>query len=113
MTDSTFTDRLGLPIGTTDDNAAAHYKEGVDLYMSGNPGGEAALRDAMTADPGFALAPAALTRRFLSRLSADQLPDMTKFTVYCWPGTVMSVCVIEPAASLLSSTERVLSGDGS
>jgi tetratricopeptide (TPR) repeat protein len=57
---ATFTDRLGLPIGTANDAAAARYREGVDLYMSGNPGSEAALRNAMAADPGFALAPAAL-----------------------------------------------------
>lgn len=54
-------DRLGLTIGTTDDKAAARYRTGVDLHMSGNPGGEAALREAAAADPGFALAPAALT----------------------------------------------------
>ena len=54
-------DRHGLTIGTANDEAAARYQQGVDLYLSGNPGGEAALREAMTADPGFALAPAALT----------------------------------------------------
>ena len=54
-------DRLGLTIGTASDKAAASYQAGVDLHMSGNPGGEAALREAAAADPGFALAPAALT----------------------------------------------------
>ena len=54
-------DRHGLTISTANGKAAARYQDGVDLYMSGNPGGEAALREAVTADPGFALAPAALT----------------------------------------------------
>lgn len=54
-------DRHGLTISTADDTAAARYQDGVDLYMSGNAGGEAALREAMAADPEFALAPAALT----------------------------------------------------
>jgi tetratricopeptide (TPR) repeat protein len=62
MTDNaTFTDRHGFSIGTTSTAAAASYRDGVDLYMSGNPGGEAALREAMAVDPDFALAPAALT----------------------------------------------------
>lgn len=54
-------DRHGLTIGTADGKAAASYQVGVDLHMSGNPGGEEALREAAAADPGFALAPAALT----------------------------------------------------
>ena len=54
-------DRHGLTIGTADGEAASRYQDGVDLFMSGNPGGEAALREAAAADPGFALAPAALT----------------------------------------------------
>ncbi len=54
-------DRHGFTISTADDTAAARYQDGVDLYMSGNAGGEAALREAMAADPEFALAPAALT----------------------------------------------------
>ena len=57
----THRDRLGLAIGTANDKAAASYGAGVDLHMSGNPGGEEALRQAAAADPGFALAPAALT----------------------------------------------------
>ena len=57
----THRDRHGLTISTSDDEAAARYQDGVDLYLSGNPGGEVALREAAEADPGFALAPAALT----------------------------------------------------
>ena len=54
-------DRYGFAIGTADAGAAARYRDGVDLHLSGNPGGEAALREAAAADSGFALAPAALT----------------------------------------------------
>ena len=71
-------DRHGLTIGTADGEAASRYQAGVDLFMSGNPGGEAALREAAAADPGFALAPAALTmvlrdtgRRDEARETAD------------------------------------------
>ena len=53
-------DRYGLAMGTASGAAASRYQEGVDLHLSGNPGGEAALREAAAADPGFALAPAAL-----------------------------------------------------
>ena len=58
---ATHRDRHGLAISTASDTAASQYQDGVDHYMAGNPGGEAALREAMTADPEFALAPAALT----------------------------------------------------
>ena len=53
-------DRYGLTIVTANDEAAASYQDGVDLHLSGNPGGEAALGKAIAADSGFALAPAAL-----------------------------------------------------
>ena len=54
-------DRYGLPIATASAEAASRYRDGVDLHLSGNPGGEAALREAAAADSGFALASAALT----------------------------------------------------
>ncbi|MDE0059925.1 MAG: hypothetical protein OXI22_01920 [Defluviicoccus sp.] len=54
-------DRYGFPIATASAAAASRYRDGVDLHLSGNPGGEAALRGAAAADSGFALAPAALT----------------------------------------------------
>ncbi len=60
-TTATHQDRHGFTISTASGAAAARYQDGVDLYMSGNAGGEAALREAMAADPEFALAPAALT----------------------------------------------------
>lgn len=57
---TTHRDRHGFTISTASAVAAAKYQEGVDLYMSGNAGGDAVLREAMAADPEFALAPAAL-----------------------------------------------------
>ncbi|MGE3935278.1 MAG: hypothetical protein AB7F67_18595 [Rhodospirillaceae bacterium] len=53
-------DRLGFDLSTASAAAAAQYQTGVDLYMSGHAGAEPALQGAMAADPGFALAPAAL-----------------------------------------------------
>jgi tetratricopeptide (TPR) repeat protein len=58
--DPTQRDRHDYPISTHNPEAAKKYQEGVDLYMSGNAGSEAALRAAMSADAKFALAPAAL-----------------------------------------------------
>ena len=45
---ATRVDRYGFTLGTTSASAAAAYQEGVDLYMSGNAGGEAALPEAMS-----------------------------------------------------------------
>lgn len=56
----TLQDRHGFPVSTDSERAAERYQNGVDLYMSGNAGGEATLRDAMNEDATFALAPAAL-----------------------------------------------------
>jgi hypothetical protein len=55
-------DSRGMPLSTTSDIAAEHYREGVDLLLSAWPGAAEALRAAITADPDFALAHAALAR---------------------------------------------------
>lgn len=60
MTGQAHRDRFGFTITTASAAAAEKYQQGVDLYMSGNAGSEAALRAAMEDDPQFALAPAAL-----------------------------------------------------
>lgn len=57
---ATHEDRHGLTLSTEKSVAAEKYQEGVDLYMSGNVGGGEVLREAMAADPEFALPPAAL-----------------------------------------------------
>jgi hypothetical protein len=49
-------DRYGLPISTSSDAAAAHYREGVDLMLAAWPGAGEALDAAIEADPDFALA---------------------------------------------------------
>ncbi|MDO8411052.1 MAG: tetratricopeptide repeat protein [Phenylobacterium sp.] len=56
------TDRRGLPISTTSDLAADRYREGVDLMFAGWPSADAALDQAIAADPDFALAHAARAR---------------------------------------------------
>ena len=55
-------DRRDLPISTTSDLAAERYREGVELLLSAWPGAAEALEAAIAADPGFALAHAALAR---------------------------------------------------
>jgi hypothetical protein len=49
-------DRYGLPLTTTSEAAATHYREGVDLLLSAWPGVAAAFNAAITADPEFAMA---------------------------------------------------------
>jgi tetratricopeptide (TPR) repeat protein len=56
------TDRLGYPLATGSPEAAAAYRAGVDLLLSGYPGAEACLGESLRHDPGFALAHAALAR---------------------------------------------------
>ena len=56
------TDARGLPLSTASAQAAAQYREGVDLLLAAWPGADAALDGAIAADPGFALAHAARAR---------------------------------------------------
>jgi hypothetical protein len=56
------TDLRGLPISTSSDLAAEHYRAGVDLLLSAWPGAAEALERAAAADPDFALAHAARAR---------------------------------------------------
>ena len=49
-------DRYDLPLTTTSDRAAAHYRDGVDCMLSAWHGAEDAFDKAIAEDPGFALA---------------------------------------------------------
>jgi len=49
-------DRYDLPLTTTSDRAAAHYRDGVDCMLSAWHGAETAFDKAIAEDPGFALA---------------------------------------------------------
>ena len=55
-------DRYGLALATGSSKAASAYGEGLDLILSGYPGAEERLREAIAHDEGFALAHAALAR---------------------------------------------------
>src|SRR5262245_30566064 len=55
-------DRYGLPLSTSSETAAAHYRQGVDLMFSAWPGVGDALDAAIAADPDFALARIARAR---------------------------------------------------
>ncbi|MCK1385655.1 tetratricopeptide repeat protein [Bradyrhizobium sp. 21] len=48
-------DRYGLPLSTSSQQAAAAYREGVDLMLAGWTGTVEALESAIAADPDFAL----------------------------------------------------------
>ena len=48
-------DRYGFPLSTTSHEAAAAYREGVDLMLAGWTGTAETLERAMAADPDFAL----------------------------------------------------------
>lgn len=55
-------DRYGLPLSTTSTQAAAAYRDGVDLLLAFWPGATAAFERAIMLDPDFALAHAARAR---------------------------------------------------
>jgi Tfp pilus assembly protein PilF len=58
----TYQDRYGLAISTASSEAAAAYREGVDLLLAGWPGAAEAFERAIAADPDFALAHVARAR---------------------------------------------------
>jgi tetratricopeptide (TPR) repeat protein len=62
-----YVDRRGLPLSTSSDGAAGHYRDGVDLLLSAWPGVDVALDQAIAADPDFALAHAARARLHATR----------------------------------------------
>jgi len=55
-------DSHDLPLTTVSEYAAEQYRLGIDLQLSGWPGAELALNNALQADPSFALAHAAMAR---------------------------------------------------
>ncbi|WP_249150834.1 tetratricopeptide repeat protein [Bradyrhizobium sp. JYMT SZCCT0180] len=55
-------DRYDLPLTTTSDRAAAHYRDGMDCMLSAWHGAEDAFDRAIREDPGFALAHIARAR---------------------------------------------------
>jgi hypothetical protein len=65
-------DSRGLPISTTSDLAAEHYRKGVDLLLSAWPGAAEALEEAIADDPDFALAHAARARLHAIRAEPAQ-----------------------------------------
>ncbi len=65
------TDSRGLPITTRSAEAASLYREGVDLLLSAWPGAVETLGRAVEADPGFALARAALARAHAVRAEPE------------------------------------------
>jgi hypothetical protein len=64
-----FRDRYGLDLTTSSQDAADAYVRGIDAALAFNSGAEDALRQAIAADPGFALAHVALARQL--QLAAD------------------------------------------
>jgi tetratricopeptide (TPR) repeat protein len=56
------TDRYGLDLTTASSEAAAAYRDGVDLVLSAYPGAEKSFGSALQHDQGFALAHAGLAR---------------------------------------------------
>ncbi|MEO8203581.1 MAG: tetratricopeptide repeat protein [Betaproteobacteria bacterium] len=65
-------DRYGLEMSCASQDARDAYVEGVDLFLSANFGSEAAFGRAIAAEPGFALAHAALgrTQQLYARIDA-------------------------------------------
>jgi hypothetical protein len=71
-------DSRGLPLSTTSDSAAAHYREGVELMLAAWPGAAEALDAAIHDDPQFALAHAARARLHAISAQAAEARAATK-----------------------------------
>jgi hypothetical protein len=71
-------DRRGLSLSTNSERAAARYRDGVDLLLSGWPGAADALEAAIVADPEFALAHAARAR--LHAIRAEPMEARARIT---------------------------------
>src|ERR1700742_4542331 len=56
MSGAVHEDRYGLPLSTHSSEAAAAYRDGIDLMLSAWPGAADAIERAIAADPDFALA---------------------------------------------------------
>lgn len=65
-------DSRGLALSTVSPDAARLYRDGVDLLLSTWPGAVETLRQAVDADPDFALAHAALARAHATRQQAAE-----------------------------------------
>jgi hypothetical protein len=65
-------DRYGLPLTTTSRPAVDAYVEGVDRVLSAQPGADRCFRQAIDADPAFALAHVALARALQLRMDVAQ-----------------------------------------
>jgi hypothetical protein len=57
-------DRYGLPLSSSSLEACERYVAGVDVMLSYQPGADTELQAALSVDPGFAMAHAALARHF-------------------------------------------------
>src|SRR3954469_3845455 len=69
-------DRYDLPLTTTSDRAAAHYRDGMDCMLSAWHGAEDAFDRAIQEDPGFALAHIARARVHLLNMQPDEARSM-------------------------------------
>src|SRR5215204_1902793 len=67
MTAPTAFDRYDLPLSTSSPLAATHYIDGVDRLLGFDLDADVRLQEAIDADPGFALAHAALALHFQSQ----------------------------------------------
>ena len=93
-------DRYGLPISTSSEAARAAYIAGCDGVLSAAHGDAAQLAQAIEADPGFALAHAALARaRFLmadvagARQSAARARELAATATSREQGHVDALCL--------------------
>lgn len=82
-----FQDRYGLPLSTGLQRAATDYVEAIDRMLSGNPGGEALLDDALAVDDGFALAHAARARALQLRGQTAEAKQVAARARACAAGT--------------------------
>jgi hypothetical protein len=100
------TDRYGLPVTASSSASLDAYVDAVDRLLAGQPGIESRLADALAADPGFALAYAALARcHQLHGRGADARAAMAR--------AVDAAATLTPRErSHVAALAKVVAGDG-
>lgn len=99
-------DSRGLPLSTRSPVAAERYRTAVDLLLSAWPGADAALDEAIAADPEFALAHA--TR---ARLHAIQLESNAARARIATAREVVARCGTERERSHVAVLSLLIAGD--
>lgn len=101
-------DRYDLELTTTSEQAAAHYRDGVDCMLSAWHGAEAAFDLAIAEDPGFALAHIARARLHQLNMEAKEARAMAARARELATGaTPREISHVEVMAAVIDSKPKI------